>query len=93
MHFDFTPLVIFFQSAEGYLPAVIGLGGSLLVALLTTIGQKKTASFYYGKLTEKVDGHSADIKKLEVKTDNHETRISHLEGAKHGKAWGAGASH
>ncbi len=73
--------------------AIVGsLAGALIVAVVTSQNQKKTAMFYYGKLTEKVDGQEADIKELRTAKDEHEKRISHVEGVlEGGKASGASA--
>lgn len=37
-------------------------------------------AFVYGRLTEKVSGHTNRIEKLEDKVDSHGTRIARLEG-------------
>jgi hypothetical protein len=49
----------------------------------TVAVQTVVAIFCYGMLFERVKGHGSRLKGLEGKVDNHETRISHLEGKRH----------
>lgn len=54
-----------------------------LVALAITVAVNLlTAAYVYGKLTNEVSGHKGWLTNLEKKVDNHETRISFIEGAK-----------
>ena len=42
-----------------------------------------SAVFVYGRLTERVKGQGDRIGRVETKVDDHETRLSHLEGKVH----------
>jgi len=55
---------------------------ALLALLVTVIIQLLIAVFVYGKLTNEVSGHKSWLMNLDKKVDNHETRISFIEGAK-----------
>lgn len=49
----------------------------------TALTQAIIAAFVYGKLTERVLGLRNEVGKLWVKSDDHERRISRIEG-RHG---------
>ena len=48
----------------------------------TLVVQAIIAVYVYGRLTERVNSHGRRLKVVETKVDNHETRISHLEGSR-----------
>ena len=54
----------------------------MYVFVATLIVQAVVAVFVYGRLTERVAGHSDRIENLEHKVDDHGERIGRLEGGR-----------
>jgi len=54
---------------------------TLIVAGVAVLIQGGLAIYTSGKLAQKVTGHGEWLNKLDNRVDEHETRISHLEGA------------
>lgn len=55
---------------------------AIIAAVVTVVIQLLTAGYVYGKLTNEVSNHKSDIQELRLEVNDHETRISRLEGAK-----------
>ena len=56
---------------------------AIAVAAVALIGSVLSNAYFYGRLTERVSSHGRRLGEVESKVDDHETRISHLEGGKH----------
>jgi hypothetical protein len=54
---------------------------AIVAAAFSVIVQVAGIAYVYGKLTSKVSTHDKFIAVLDAKVDEHETRISHIEGA------------
>ena len=65
-----------------WVPIVCSILSAALAGFLSWLAHKHTAAFYYGRLTERVEGHAQRVTTLENHDRDHETRISHLETSK-----------
>jgi hypothetical protein len=54
--------------------------GTIIGATVTVLVQLAVAIFIYGKLTERVNTHTEDIKGLKSTTQKHEGEIGELYG-------------